>query len=158
MADDPNVPSPWRWRGKDWFPATGPKDLKNEIDDLFNRFFGEGDKPPMMGGPFSPAMDVDETDTDLVVKAEIPGMDATQIDVSISSGTLTIKGEKKEEREEKEEGRHSIERSFGSFSRSFRLPFPVDEDNIKASYKHGVLTVTLPKIEPAVKKSIQVES
>jgi HSP20 family protein len=103
-------------------------------------------------------MDVDETDTDLVVKAEIPGMDATQIDVSISSGTLTIKGEKKEEREEKEEGRHSIERSFGSFSRSFRLPFPVDEDNIKASYKHGVLTVTLPKIEPAVKKSIQVES
>ena len=91
------------------------------------------------------------------MKAEVPGMDPKDIDISLSDGLLTIKGEKKQEREEKEENYHLVERSYGAFTRSIRLPKEVQSDKISASYKNGVLKVTLPKSEEAKKKEIKIK-
>jgi HSP20 family protein len=84
-------------------------------------------------------------------------MDPKDIDISLSDGLLTIKGEKKQEREEKEENYHLVERSYGAFTRSIRLPKEVQSDKISASYKNGVLKVTLPKSEEAKKKEIKIK-
>jgi HSP20 family protein len=92
-----------------------------------------------------------------VVKAEVPGMDPKDIDISLSNGVLTIKGKKKQEREEKEENYHLLERSYGSFTRSVQLPGEVQSDKISASYRNGVLKVTLPKSEEAKKKEIKIK-
>jgi HSP20 family protein len=89
--------------------------------------------------------------------AEIPGMDAKDIDISLNEGTLTIKGQKKQEREEKEETYHLIERRFGTFTRSIPLAKGVDSNKVRASYKNGVLRVTLPKSEEAKKKEIKIK-
>ncbi|MEJ2071800.1 MAG: Hsp20/alpha crystallin family protein [Syntrophobacterales bacterium] len=91
---------------------------------------------------FAPAVDIKETDTEIVVKAEVPGIDAKEINISVTGEVLTIKGEKKSEKEEKEENYHLVERSYGSFSRSLVLPAAVDLDKIEAKYDKGVLTVT----------------
>jgi HSP20 family protein len=90
------------------------------------------------------------------VKAEVPGLDPKDIDISLSDGLLTIKGEKKQEREEKEENYHLVERSYGAFTRSIQLPKEVQSDKISASYKNGVLKVTLPKSEEAKKKEVKI--
>ncbi len=107
-------------------------------------------------GEFLPTLDLAETKNDIVVKAELPGLDPKDIDISLSNGVLTIKGEKKQEREEKEENYHLLERSYGSFVRSVRLPGEIQSDKINASYKNGVLKVTLPKSEEAKKKEIKI--
>jgi HSP20 family protein len=91
------------------------------------------------------------------VKAEVPGLDPKDIDISLSDGLLTIKGEKKQEREEKEEDYHLVERSYGTFTRSIRLPKEVQRDKINASYKNGVLKVVLPKSEEAKKKEVKIK-
>jgi HSP20 family protein len=91
------------------------------------------------------------------VKAEVPGLEPKDIDISLSDGLLTIKGEKKQEREEKEENYHLVERSYGSFARSIRLPNEVQSDKIDASYKNGVLKIVLPKSEEAKKKEIKIK-
>ena len=90
-------------------------------------------------------MDVTETDKDVKVSAEIPGVEAKDLEVSVESGMLTIKGEKKYEHEENEKGQHRIERSYGSFERSIALPAEADESHAKAEYKKGVLRLTFPK-------------
>ncbi len=104
----------------------------------------------------APPIDVAETESELVVDVEIPGMDPKDIDVSLSEGILFIKGEKKPEAEEKEEAYHLLERNYGSFTRSIRLPVEVRSDKISASYKNGVLTVVLPKSEGAQRKEIKI--
>jgi len=104
------------------------------------------------------SIDVSETKNELVVKAELPGMDSKDIDISMSNGFLTIKGEKKHEKEEKDENYHLIERSYGSFTRSVRLPKEVQSEKIMASFKNGVLRVTLPKSEEAKKKRSKSKS
>ncbi len=106
---------------------------------------------------WQPAIDVAETESELVVSVEIPGMDPKDIDVSLSEGTLFIKGEKKQEAEEKEADYRLIERDYGTFIRSIRLPAEVQSDKISASYKNGVLTVVLPKSEGAQKREIKVK-
>ncbi len=98
-----------------------------------------------------------KTKGDLVVKAELPGIDPKDIDISLNEGVLTIKGEKKQEKEEKEEGYHLIERSYGSFTRSIRLPREIQNEKISASYKNGVLRITLPKTEEAKKKEVKIK-
>jgi len=100
---------------------------------------------------------VAETESELVVNVEIPGMDPKDIDVSLSEGTLFIKGEKKQEAEEKEADYHLIERSYGTFIRSIPLPAEVQSEKISASYKNGVLTVILPKSEGTQKREIKVK-
>lgn len=132
--------------------------MRREMDRLWDSFFERGIRRRAEGvGEWYPSLDVAETKNDLVIKAELPGMDPKDIDISLSDGILTIKGEKKQEREEKEEDYHLIERSYGSFTRSVQLPKGVQSDKINASYKNGVLRVTLPKTEEAKKKEIKIK-
>jgi HSP20 family protein len=109
------------------------------------------------GGEWLPSLDVAETKNELVVKAEVPGMDAKDINISLSDGMLTVKGEKKQEREEKEADYHLVESSYGAFTRSIQLPTEVQSDKISASYRNGVLTVILPKSDGPQKKEIKVK-
>jgi len=135
----------------------------NWADRLFNelmpsRIFREL-MPSVMKeqGVMMPAFDIAESDDRFVVKADLPGIDSKSLDISVAGNMLTISGEKKEEREEKNERYYTIERQFGSFSRSFMLPSDVKEDGIEAVYKDGVLRVTIPKSERAKQKKINVK-
>ncbi len=132
--------------------------MKMEMDRLWNSF-SEGvlRRKTDEDGGWLPSLDISETKDDLVVKAELPGMDPKDIDILLSDGSLTIKGEKKQEREEKEENYHFIERSYGSFSRSVRLPKEVKHDKVNASFKNGVLKIVLPKSEEAKKKEVKIK-
>jgi len=104
-----------------------------------------------------PAFDIAEADEHFIVKADLPGIDPKNLDISLTGNVLIISGEKKEKREEKNERYHTIERQFGSFSRSFMLPADVKEEGIEAVYKDGVLRVTIPKSERAKQKKIPVK-
>ena len=104
-----------------------------------------------------PPFDISETEGEIVVKAELPGMKVEDIDITLTDGLLTIKGERKMENEDKRENYHRIERRFGSFSRSLNLGLKVKADGIDAGYKDGVLTVTLPKAEEDKPKKIEVK-
>jgi HSP20 family protein len=131
--------------------------MRRDMDRLWDSFFERGVRRTDEEGEWLPSLDVAETKNDVVVKAEVPGMDAKDIDISLTDGLLTIKGEKKQEREEKEKDYHLVEKSYGAFTRSIRLPKEVQRDKINASYKNGVLTVTLPKSEEAKKKEIKIK-
>ena len=123
------------------------------FQDAVNRMLSE----PRSQRPWTPAVDILETDNELVVKADLPDVDMNDIHVEIENGTLTLRGERKFEKEEKETGYHRIERSYGSFARYFSLPDTVEPDKVKADYKNGVLTVTLAKKEIAKPRSIKVQ-
>jgi HSP20 family protein len=106
----------------------------------------------------APAFDISETESEIQVNAELPGMDPKEIEITLTGEVLTIKGEKKEEKEENGEDFHRRERRYGSFSRTFRLPVDVKADSINAGYKDGVLKVTLPKAEGEKARRIEVTS
>lgn len=108
------------------------------------------------GTEWIPSVDISETGKKLIVKAELPGMTREDIDISLDEDYLIIKGEKKQEKEENDKHFHRVERTFGSFYRSLRLPTVVEKDKIDATYKNGVLTVVLPKSEEAEKKITHV--
>jgi HSP20 family protein len=114
----------------------------------FSRDFSWG--LPAAGTAVAPRIDVSETDTEIKIEAEMPGVDEKNVEVVLSNGRLTIKGEKKQEKEEKKKDYHVVERSYGSFARSIGLPFEADPGQVKASFAKGVLTVTVPK-PPEVK-------
>jgi HSP20 family protein len=124
-----------------------PRTLTPWFDFDFERFFGPALPVRRELRAWSPAVDVYEDEKQIVVKADLPDMDEKDIDIHVEDGYLTLKGERKYEKETKEENYHRMERSFGSFTRSFALPENVDQDKINASYKKGVLEVTLPKVE-----------
>jgi HSP20 family protein len=130
--------------------------LQREIDRVFDSFsrgfpsFGMTD--------LTPSMNVAETDKEIEISAELPGLEEKDVQLNVADGVLTIKGEKKAEKEEKDKNYHLVERSYGSFSRSLRLPEGVNPDNIKASIAKGVLTVTVPKPAPAQTKKIEVKT
>ena len=130
--------------------------LRNEIERLYDRFFDSRPFHSADEGEWIPSVDVSETAREVIVKAEIPGMDAKDIHVSLEGEMLAIKGERKQERQEKEENFHRIERSYGSFYRSIRLPSEVDPDKVKATYKKGILKVNLAKTEKETGKKIEV--
>lgn len=122
--------------------------LRSQINRVFDDFWGESSLMPhhqMAATGFSPQVDITETDKEVKVCAEIPGVDSKDIDVSVEDGTLTIKGEKKYEREQNEKGQYRMERSYGAFERTIALPAEVDESKAKAEFKKGVLKLTLPK-------------
>ena len=132
--------------------------MQRDMDRLWDSFSEGGLRRRGEGRvEWLPSLDVSETKNELVVKAEVPGMDAKDIDISLSDGMLTIKGEKKQEKEEKEADYHLVERSYGAFVRSVQLPKEVKADKINASYKDGVLKITLPKSEEAKKKEIKIK-
>jgi HSP20 family protein len=129
--------------------------------DRFNRLFNEtlgtvfgGEE--LTGRAWNPAVDIYETDQQLVLKAELPGIDPKDVDIRVEDGTLYLKGERKYEKDVKEGNYHRVERSYGSFTRTFSLPNSVNLDNIKADYKDGVLTLTLAKREEAKPKTIKI--
>jgi HSP20 family protein len=127
------------------------------MEDLVRRFSGEAAFPKPFGEEWLPAVDISETEDKLVIKAEMPGLDGKDVDVSISADVLTIKGEKKKEKEEKDEHYHCVETYSGSFQRSFRLPHNVQTGKIEATFDKGVLKITLPKTEEAKKKEIKIK-
>ncbi len=136
--------------------------LRKEMDELFDNFFQGFDLEPWGGrlGAFSPDIDIVENDKEIKVKAELPGMDEKDIEVSINEDTLTIRGEKKEEQEDKGKDYYRMERSYGSFTRTIPLPVEVETDKAEAKFKKGVLTVVLPKTAKAVEgtKKIAVKA
>ena len=127
--------------------------------DLFNWFFEDFTMPDLWTAEqeWLPPFDVSETENEIIVKAELPGVDVKDIDIALTDGLLTIKGERKLEKEDKKENYHRIERQFGSFSRSLNLGTRVKADGIEAAYKDGILTVTLPKVEESKPKKIDVK-
>jgi HSP20 family protein len=141
-----------------WRPFGGElSSLRREMDRVWDRFFGETPLAKRAAEEWWPSVDMSETKDNYVVKAELPGLEAKDVDVSISGDVLTIKGEKKKEEEEKDEHHHYVERYYGSFQRSFRFPSNVKSDKIDATFDKGILKVTLPKVEEAKKKKIEVK-
>lgn len=132
--------------------------LQREMNDLFDNFFRSFDIA-LFGsrmGEFTPRVDVSETDKEIKVSAELPGMDERDIEVTLNKDSLTIKGEKKEEKEDKGKDYYRMERSYGSFSRTIPLPLEVETDRAEATFKKGVLTVTLPKTAKAIKETKKI--
>jgi len=119
--------------------------LRREMDRLFDSFGRDVGWPTAGTAALAPSIDVSETDSELKIDADLPGVDEKDVDVAISDNVLTIKGEKKAEKEEKKKDFHLVERSYGSFSRSLTLPFAVDPGNAKPTFKNGVLSISLPK-------------
>ena len=140
-----------------WKPFEGLITFRREMDEMWNRLFRETPSLRRLPVEWAPSVDISETKDSFVVKAELPGLDAKDVNVSLSGNILTIKGEKKKEEKEKDEHHHSIERFYGSFQRSFQLPTSVKGDKINASFDKGVLKVTLPKTEEAKKKEIEIK-
>jgi len=134
-------------------------DLRREFDALTSRFFGADpwELPGrLLGRTFSPAIDLFETEHEILVKADIPGVDQKDVKVELGGGVLTIQGEKREEKEDDPVSYCTVERSFGKFSRSFPLPHEIDEDNIGAKYKDGILTLRLQKANAGKRKLIKI--
>ena len=131
--------------------------LRREMDDLFQGFFRGTDWPLSME-PMWPAIDIADRNDAVLVRAEIPGCKAEDVDISIHGRTLTITGEKEETKEQKEKGYYHTESVYGSFRRDIELPAEVDQDKIDASCKNGVLSITLPKTEKTKPVKIQVKS
>ena len=130
--------------------------LHGEIDDLFNSFFRGLDRP-FFEHKVWPAIDVADEENAVVVRAEVPGCKAEDIDISVYGNTLTISGEKKQSEEKKEKGYYHVESSYGSFRRELTLPTDVDASKVDAAYKQGVLTITLPKAEKSKAVKIKVK-
>jgi len=141
-----------------WRPRRDLLNIREEMNRLFDDFFSGWPerRRGLLEGEWAPSVDVAETDEDIVVTAELPGVKQDDVEISVVDDVLTIKGEKKEEKEVKEKNYHRIERSYGSFQRSLSLPVGVQSDKAKATYKDGVLKVTIPKSEEARPKQIKI--
>lgn len=122
------------------------------FEDAVTRLMSE----PRAARPWSPAVDIVETEDNLVLKADIPDVRLEDIDVRVENQTLTIRGHRKFERDENVKGYHRIERSYGEFVRSFAIPSTVDTEKVEAGYQNGVLTISLPKKEAAKPRQVKV--
>lgn len=122
------------------------------FQDSLSRLFSEP-----ASRPWSPSVDIFETENELVLKADVPEVDPKNISIQLENGTLTLKGERRYDENKTSKGFHRIERSYGSFSRAFSLPDSVDGEKVNADYKNGVLTVTLPKKEVAKPRAINIQ-
>ncbi len=140
-----------------WSPVRDILNIQDEMSRLFNAFFtNTPDRTEGSTFSWGPLVDISETDDEIKVIAEVPGMKKEDIKISIQDNVLTLRGEKKQEKEEKDKNSHRVERAYGAFERSFSLPASVQTDKVKASYKEGVLTISLPKPEEAKPKEIDI--
>ena len=132
--------------------------IRDEMNRLFDDFFSglPERRRELLESEWAPRVDIAETDENVVVTAELPGVNQDNVDITVVNDVLTLKGEKKDEKEIKKENYHRIERSYGSFQRSVSLPTGVQADKAKATYKDGVLSITIPKAEEAKPKSIKI--
>ena len=152
------------WRGKregregDLSPIVA---LRNEMDRLLDAFirepFGALDWPSWTAGKWSPAVDLSEDDKEFIVRAELPGIDPKDLEVSVLGNQIVLSGEKKESSETKDKGVYQSETRYGSFRRTIPLPDGVDGEHVDAQYANGVLTLRLPKTTPAATKRIEVK-
>jgi HSP20 family protein len=138
-----------------WDPFRELSTLQNRVNSLFQDY-GRSQDELATSGSFVPAVDVYEDEHKITLKLEIPGVNQDDLDVQVENNTLTVRGERKFEKEEKEENFHRIERRYGSFARSFTLPNTVDSNSIHASYENGVLKLELQKRAEAKPKQIKV--
>jgi len=152
---------PWNW-GRKNIPIRREEDhpvysLQRTVNRVFDNFF-EGFSLSSFGSledrmrSFTPRVDISESDKEFQVTAELPGMDEKNLDISLANSVLTLKGEKKEEKEDKRKDYYRMERSYGMFRRTIPLPEGVDLEKVEASFREGVLTVTLPKMVEAQKE------
>ncbi|MGD9054759.1 MAG: Hsp20/alpha crystallin family protein [Desulfobacterales bacterium] len=140
-----------------WNPWREMSTLQHRINHLFNEpFFRSGEDDELRIGTWYPAVDMFDDDDKIVIKAELPGMDKKDISVDIENRVLTLSGERNYDNEVKEENYYRRERATGKFKRAFNLPADVDEDQIKADFKDGVLKVEIPKPEEQKPKQITV--
>ena len=142
-----------------WDPFREMSALQERMNRLFSDVRAQA---PVRGeeivqGAWIPAVDIFETNEAIVLKAELPGITAQDISVEVKDNTLTLKGEKKFEKEVKEENYHRVERSYGSFQRAFTLPGTIQQEKVKAKFKDGILEITLPKVEEAKPKQVKVD-
>lgn len=150
-----------RWKEARDLPAF-PSDVLNiqrEINRMFNDFFrsGWGEDSSLVPTAWSPATDIIEEGDAFVVKVELPGLSKQDVRITIENGTLTVRGEKKQEKESKTSSYHRVERSYGAFQRSFALPATVTAEKVDASFADGILTVKLPKADEARTKAVDVK-
>jgi HSP20 family protein len=146
-----------------WEPFRDLVSLQERMNRLFDESFrtagrGTGEDDWALGGSWAPAVDIFEKDQNLVLRAELPGVDPKDVDVRLENGVLTLRGERKVDKEIKRESYHRVERAYGTFARSFTLPSQVDQAAIQASYRDGVLEVKLPKREEAKPKQIEIKT
>jgi HSP20 family protein len=135
------------------------REMNRLFDDVFRGMPTAGGAQGGTGQFIQAQMNVSETDKEIRITAELPGVDQNDVDVSLDDDVLTIRGEKKFEQKEEKENFHFVERSYGTFQRSVRLPFPVDPEQVKASFENGVLTVSLPKTAQQERsRKIQIQS
>jgi len=140
-----------------WDPFRDMVSLREKMNRLFEDVFtGRGNDKELASSTWAPAVDIFETENELVMSAEIPGIDEKDIEIKLEDNTLTLKGERKFEKETKEENYHRIERSYGSFYRAFTLPNSVDLDKIHAEHENGILKITLPKRQELKPRNVKI--
>lgn len=137
-----------------WDPTDELTTLRNSMDRLWSRMTAENE--PALAN-WAPTSDVVETKDEILIKAELPGLDEKDVDVEIENGVLTIKGERNAEQETDEKGYRRIERAYGSFLRTFTLPTNIEAEKISATFTNGLLEVHMPKMEGAKPRTIKVE-
>jgi HSP20 family protein len=140
-----------------WDPFRDVLALQNRVNSIF-RDFNEGGDNALTTASFVPAVDIYEDPQKVVLKLEVPGVEEKDLDIRVENNTLTVKGERKFEKDEKEENFHRIERRYGSFYRAFTLPSTVDTENVQANYNAGVLKLELKKKAEAQPKQIKVNA
>jgi HSP20 family protein len=142
-----------------WDPFREMSTLQDRMNRLFSEAFRRSPvaEEEMVQGAWVPAVDIYETGDSIVIKAELPGISKEDIALEVKNNTLSLKGEKKFEKDVKEESYHRVERSYGAFQRAFTLPSTVQQDKVKAKFRDGILEITLPKAEEAKPKQIKVD-
>lgn len=142
-----------------WDPFQDLTSLQDRMNRIFEQTLSRfrGDREGLIAGAWAPAVDIYETPDAVVLKAELPGLSANDIDIQVRDNVLTLKGERRLEKEVKEENYLRMERVYGSFQRAFALPAVIQADKIRAVFKDGVLEVNIPKAEEAKPKQIKVE-
>ena len=140
-----------------WDPFRDLSALQDRLNRLFDDSGGRSWRDEAVATTtWSPAVDIFETEGEIVVKAELPGVDRKDISLNLEKNILTLRGERRFEKETKEENYHRVERAYGGFSRAFSIPATVDEESIRADYKDGILKIALPKKEQAKAKHIKI--
>jgi len=140
-----------------WEPFRDLSTLQERMNRLLDDSLRHrGDEDWALGGSWAPAVDIYEQEGNIVLKAELPGLDAKDVDIRVENNVLTLRGERKFDNDVKRDHYHRVERAYGSFTRSFTLPAIVETDKIKAEYKDGILRVVLPKKEEARPKQIPI--
>jgi len=140
-----------------WDPFRDLVTLRERMNRLFeDAFTSRGEEKDLVASSWSPSVDIYETENEIVLTAEVPGVDEKNIEIKLEDNTLSLNGERTFEKETKEENYHRIERAYGSFYRSFTLPRNIDQDNIKAESENGILRISMPKKPELKPKKVKI--